>query len=584
VTREALRAHLAADAPNHDVAEYSFGGSYATVVTDRRLAHCDVANHTISVVESPLVGVAEYRDLVQSEIHCDLPTGELSVHKPIPSGRPLYVHLSASGEFFCSTHISLLRKAGVPIEEDLQALPEFLIYRFITPPATLFKNIQQLSIGSTLNLKCDNGKCEIQSLSQLDPFLTCSTESRQRTFGDAVEQTHAALAHSIDQLHPCGERLAVPLSGGLDSSILFSVCKQRFGTRQSFSTHYPFEDPAQDREKDYALSAAEWLHAEHRYYESDNSDYLFGMLDAIAIAEEPLHHLQTVMVYLMLKNAVPAELDLVVSGYGADGVYGLGFHNRLYASQSHAWLFSLLGRQPMRSLLNAATQVVGRGRGIVQMADEFARLGRDIDDPDSVVYSLAKYGNEQWVRQYSGASRHQLIQSRQRAVKPFAHRDIYDIVSMLDIVGDVSITQSLWSKLAEGCGKSTVYPFNNGELFDAAFAIDWNEKLAKPKNILRKVAERIHLPARIIDRKKSAFGVHPSRWSGKNGAFAPLAALAAKYFPQDEIERVQSIDSQSAMVYWNIVNYAVWRRLIIDGEPLQKLREELAASIAANRS
>ena len=38
---------------------------------------------------------------------------------------------------------------------------------------------------------------------------------------------------------------------------------------------------------------------------------------------------------------------------------------------------------------------------------------------------------------------------------------------------------------------------------------------------------------------------------------------------------MQSPESKKAMVYWNILNYSIWKRLFINNEPLEVLLEEL---------
>ncbi len=53
-------------------------------------------------------------------------------------------------------------------------------------------------------------------------------------------------------------------------------------------------------------------------------------------------------------------------------------------------------------------------------------------------------------------------------------------------------------------------------------------------------------------------------------------------FEEGEIRRLQVADERTAMTYWNILNYALWRRLCIDNEPLSVLEGELEESLRAN--
>ena len=49
------------------------------------------------------------------------------------------------------------------------------------------------------------------------------------------------------------------------------------------------------------------LGAEHSYIEFTVEDYLRGFIEAIHVAEEPLHHLQSVLLYLLFKKGIPEK-------------------------------------------------------------------------------------------------------------------------------------------------------------------------------------------------------------------------------------------------------------------------------------
>ena len=63
----------------------------------------------------------------------------LEIVKTLLSGRPAYYHVSPSGDFYLSTHICMLRRAGVVIEEDIGVVPESFIYRTVAPPPLYFE-------------------------------------------------------------------------------------------------------------------------------------------------------------------------------------------------------------------------------------------------------------------------------------------------------------------------------------------------------------------------------------------------------------------------------------------------------------
>ncbi len=75
------------------------------------------------------------------------------------------------------------------------------------------------------------------------------------------------------------------------------------------------------------------LKSKHTYYEFDTKEYLSGLIRAIAAAEEPVHHLQSVMLYLLF-GKLPKDRDIVISGEGADSSFGSLKNSRVYRHKS----------------------------------------------------------------------------------------------------------------------------------------------------------------------------------------------------------------------------------------------------------
>ena len=540
-----------------------------TIVTDNFLSKLFLKLEGFSVIESPLISSLNFKDIIFSQITFNNHDNFLDIFKSTISGRPIYYHTNSNGDFFCSTHVSMLRKVGVPIEENEDVIPEFFVYRYIMPPRTLYRNINQLVAGSLLRIKLINGKCNIFKIDKYNPPIPEDNNSNKNIY-DISNHTFILLNDSVKSLKPIKDRIMFLLSGGLDSSILFRICQNNFDIDLTFSTGYPFEHPRYNTEKEYALSAASSFQTKHTYYEIKTKDYLYGFLEAISMAEEPLHHLQSVLLYLLFKGGVPKCKDVVISGQGADGIFGLGLHNSLYRSEK--MIFRRLSKDPILKLLEFASYLTVRGQARINVLN---RKNSPISDPNNITWLLGAHGSEDWVSQYYRAKKQDIIKGRYDTIKSFENRSIYDVISILDFLGDVSITTSIWSKLGESQRKIAYYPFNDAKILNYIYSISWEAKLKNPKNILRCVARQLKIPKLIITRPKSAFGVNPQKWAIKGGVFEPLVPLASKVFDEKQIRSMQSIELKKAMTYWNILNYSIWKRLFINNEPLGLLLEEL---------
>lgn len=568
----------------YNIDQVKIGSLIGTIATDNFLSQYFKDENGFSIIESPLINKPEVKNIILSEIIFSKKKNELAVFKNTQSGRPIYYHINSKGEFYCSTHISMLRKAGVVIEENKDVLPEFFVYRYVTPPHTLYKDINQLSNGSKLYIEQINGQCMIESEDKYNPFSVQFDNYKECvSIEESIKEVGNNLSESLNLLNPVKDRLSVLLSGGLDSSILFAICKDNFHIRNSYSTSYPFELANSDIEKKYALSAAEAFESDHYFYETDTNKYLHGFLNSISAAEEPINHLQSVMFHLMFKDGIPKNNNIVLSGIGADGVFGTKMHYDIFKWSNQKVIYSLLSKYPLSLIVNAGIKTIRKGGSVINRMEVAKSNSKQLNDPSNLIYSLANYGSEDWVCDYFKVRRNDIIDNRYEAIKQFSTNSIYDIISMLGIIsGGSSITQSIWSKIAEDKGKIIYYPFTNSELLNYAFSIKWETKLNKPKNILRGVARNLNIPNFIIERKKSGFGISPNKWANKGGVFDPLIPLASKCFDKDLILNIQSTEPKKAMTFWNILNYSIWKRLCIDNEPLDILHEELSKSISDN--
>jgi hypothetical protein len=121
--------------------KFSAGSWLFTVVTDNFLSSLFPDRDGFSIIESPLAVHRNAEKVVFLKATYSKGDNSLDIFRSTLSGRPVYYHLTREGEFFCSTHISMLRKAGVTLEENTRVLPEFFVYRYVMPPSTLYKDI-----------------------------------------------------------------------------------------------------------------------------------------------------------------------------------------------------------------------------------------------------------------------------------------------------------------------------------------------------------------------------------------------------------------------------------------------------------
>lgn len=558
---------------NHEIAQnfqsnsvewFKDGSSIITVVTDDFLSRY-FEDENGFIIRSPIISSQKNKDTIFSQIKYKTDEKELIILKSTISGSSIYYHINSKGDFYCSTHISMLRKAGVPIKENSEVLPEFFIYRYVMPPNSLYKNINHLFTGGKLYIKIADGKCVIKSI---DYYTPPKQNDKLNSIKFCSQEINNLLFDSVDKLSSSKNEIATLLSGGIDSSITSSICQNIFSINDSYSTGYPFEDAKLNIEKDYALSAADAFGMNHHYYEPTVDEYIKGFLEAISISEEPLHHLQTVLLHLLFKNGIPKNKKIVVHGLGA----GFSFGNVTdYLYYKDKKMVKLLSKKPIKQIM---LKVGGKGKVFVDTLNESTN-DIPLSNPNNPLWPWHDFGSRKWVCNYFKTSEKEIIRTRYDFIKRFEDFSIYDKWSLYSLLGDEDITLSIWTKLGERNNKRLYAPFYDINVLDYVFSMPWKLKLRK-QNILRKeIARQAKIPEFIVTRPKSSFGIRPERWSKKGGVFEPLIPLVSKVIDEKHIRSMQSFESKKAMTFWNMLNYAIWKRLCIENEPLEVLIEEL---------
>jgi asparagine synthetase B (glutamine-hydrolysing) len=555
--------------------EFNLHSSKVTIITDKFLSDFFSEPNGFSVIESPFITNPDFRDNIFSQVSYSSMEKKLTVFKSTISGRSIYYHINPCGDFFCSTHISMLRTAGVPIEENTDVLPEFFVYRYVMPPNSLYKNIYHLFTGGRLHISIVDGKCKFQSINH---YNAPEQNEKIKSIKKSSQIVFDYLSESIEQLKPARNEISLLLSGGKDSSITSKISQKKFGINTSYSSGYPFEDPSLNFEKKYALSAAEALGMNHYYYEPSTQEYLAGFLEAINLSEEPLHHLQTPLFHLLFKNAIPKDKKFVVHGQGAGFSFGNVTPYLYYREKKVTKYFST---NYLKDIFLKIFYVYKNEKGFSKI-QKIKRIMNEASsnfplyDPKNPLWSWHDFGSVDWVCDYFNVAPRLIIKNRYHFIEKFQNRPIYDVWSLYSLLGDEDITLPIWHKLGEANKKILYDPFYDLKVLNYVFLIPWKIKLSKPPNRLRnEIARRGDIPEFIINRPKIAFGIQPDRWAKKGGVFEPLIPLASKVFDEKEIRKMQSAEEKKAMTYWNMLNYSIWKRLYINNEPLEVLLEEL---------
>jgi asparagine synthetase B (glutamine-hydrolysing) len=438
-----------------------------------------------------------------------------------------------------------MEAAGLDLNPEQESYPEFCVYRYVMSARSLYKGIGKLMKGQILGIDLESG--HTTSAYKWDMKIEKRINSSEMP--EIVKMIENALSSSIENTYSSVKRMGILLSGGIDSALLAAACKKRDMDFDSFSSSFVFINK-DDREDEYALSVAKHLGLNHTIISSTPEQYLTDLVWAIHAAEEPVHHLQSVMLYRLFKESAKSGYDLFLCGEGADGLFGNDAHMKYFKYRTRIDLGCVTG---LHWLFKTAYRAMGlKNERLDYFAHDFGeRFGND----NHILWTLGRYGDPEIVRQYFKSSRKDIYKSRMNLMQNYPDLGLMDKITALSLIGEGFETMTIWSKLAEKHQMEIVYPYDHPGVIGHAMEIPWAIKLREEKHIIRSLLRKYNFPEEFIMRPKLSFGFPVKFWAPKGALFQPLVDMAAEMFEPSFLQSLQSEETPKAMVLWNRRSY-----------------------------
>ena len=234
--------------------------------------------------------------------------------------KPLYLNQTAHRLRFASSLPALLAGGGVDTTLDAVALHHhFTLHTVVPAPRTVLKGVRKLPPATTLRVDPD-GTVTAQIYWTLDATRPETALSEAQW----LAATREHLSQSVKRrLLAADVPVGVLLSGGLDSSLLVGLLADQVPDLRTFSIG--FEDLGADAEKadefEFSDQIAAHFHTRHHKYSIPNSEVMARLPEAVAQMTEPMVSHDVIAFYLLAER-VSKDVKVVMSGQGADEVFG----------------------------------------------------------------------------------------------------------------------------------------------------------------------------------------------------------------------------------------------------------------------
>lgn len=222
--------------------------------------------------------------------------------------KPLYWTALPDGGLAFSSELRVLPLlTGQRLRVDTRAVGEYLCFKAVFPPRTLYAGVEKFPGGSWLSWENGLTTCGRTSASPACNHSTTSHDVRKE------------LVHAVRSSLQADSAVACIVSGGLDSSIVAALAASESPGLPMFTVGYPNE-PMED-ERRYARLLAKELKCPLIEVEVSPADVQTMLPRVIQQLEEPIQDPVTVPT-LAVMEAVSKGSRVVLTGDGADELFG----------------------------------------------------------------------------------------------------------------------------------------------------------------------------------------------------------------------------------------------------------------------
>ncbi len=484
--------------------------------------------------------------------------------------KPLY-YCDRGGSFAFASEIKALLAGGVAGREvDLQALSDYITFRYVPAPATMFKGIFKVPPGHVVTV----GKTGMR----IDRYWDFNFDGREDGDDrDLRERLRLMLRDCVRMRLMSDVPLGALLSGGIDSSVIVSIMSELMDSPvKTFSVGFESAGPLS--ELPYARMISERFGTEHYEIVVGYNDLVKNLPHLVWQQDEPVTEPAAIPTY-MVSLLARRHVVVVLTGEGAD---------ELFAGYPQYGLESWAGRYqripgPLRDRLIRPL--------VSSLPFAFRRL-KVVERSLSTASEAGRWSS--WFAGFSGRQKESLMsKDLASAVEDLTGERIFEshasrlgaahpVEKMLYVDTKVWLPDDLlmkMDKMSMAASLEARVPYLDHKLVEFAASLPLGMKLEglQGKGVLRRLAKDM-LPKEIIKRKKVGFVVPINVWFQRE--LKPLLesmlfserSLDRGYFEQGYLNKLVKEHTEGRVDHrrelWTLLNLELWLRTFIDpGSP-----------------
>jgi asparagine synthase (glutamine-hydrolysing) len=246
--------------------------------------------------------------------------------------KPLFLYQRGDELYFASEIKALLRIPGIRAGVNLESVWDYLAYRYVPGPRTLFNNIRKLMPGTTA--VWERGKLKEERY-----WIAPDRGSRhaQRLQDNPVGGFLSRLDEAVKLEMVSDVPFGAFLSGGLDSSTIVALMSRHNSQVNTFSVGF---NEGGYSELPYAKEVATHFGTRHHELVVSHRDIISRLPQLVGYRDAPVSEPADVPIYLLASEAA-RSVKMVLTGEGSDELLG-GYPKHI--AEHAAYAYQLLPR------------------------------------------------------------------------------------------------------------------------------------------------------------------------------------------------------------------------------------------------
>ncbi|GAA6133768.1 asparagine synthase (glutamine-hydrolyzing) [Oceaniserpentilla sp. 4NH20-0058] len=500
-------------------------------------------------------------------------TQEMIIARDKYGVKPLYYSSQDSGVYFSSEIKALFQFPEIGKTLNPNAIYRSLVFLWSPGPDTILSQVQKLEPATMLRLH-DNQIVEKKVYWSWPANAHAGSDNEE----ELTKQVIAALEESVESQLVSDVPVGAFLSGGVDSSVITAIARQKLG--ESFKcftidAHEEGNDGFMD-DLPFAKEVASKLDVD-LHITKTNSDIINELAVMMYYLDEPQADPAALSVLKITKKAREENIKVLLSGAGGDDLF-TGYRRHIALKNEKLW--SWLPVFVRKLLQKGVEKLPTRSANLRRLAKLFKYASFEENDR---LLSYFFWIDPELVRglftesMKSGLAKEPLSKIKSELNEMTGLSPLEKMLYLERRYFLVDHNLNYTDKMSMANGVEVRVPFLDERVIDSAANISDNikQKGNVGKYILKKAAEK-YLPKSIIYRSKTGFGAPLRAWL--NGELKPLV---------DEILSENSLKKRGIFDYksvWDIIeqdrsgkkdfSYSIfallcietWCRVFIDGQ------------------